>query len=73
VQADPATPHAWNVLHVDSEGHTTPVPGTTARRPSPTWKVLVDPALQADAKAVAQAEIEDLVRELREQDARGPR
>jgi hypothetical protein len=70
VQADPKTPHTWNVLHVDSEGHTTPVPGTTAQRPSPTWKVLVDPALQADAKAVAQAEIEDLVRELREQDAR---
>lgn len=68
VQADPDIPRTWNVLHVDSEGHTTPVPGVTARPPSPTWKVLVNPALQADAKAVARSEIEEQVRQLREQD-----
>jgi hypothetical protein len=69
VQADPETPHAWNVLHVDGEGHTSPVPGTTARPPAPTWKVLVDRTIKADAVAVARSEIEEFVRELRVQDA----
>jgi hypothetical protein len=71
VQADPETPHTWNVLHVDSDGHTTPVPGTTARPPAPTWKVLVNKTIKADAVAVARSEIEEFVRELREQDADG--
>lgn len=69
VQADPQIPRSWNVLHVDDEGHTTPVPGTTARPPTPTWKVLVDRNLKADGAAVAQSEAEEMVRQVRDADA----
>jgi hypothetical protein len=68
VQADPDTPHAWNVMHQDDEGHLTAVPGVTARPPTPTWKVILDRTLKAEAVTVAKAEVGELVRELREQD-----
>src|SRR4051812_10748204 len=53
VQADPQIARAWNVLHRDEDGHLTPVPGTTARPPVPSWKVLVDKDKKRDALAVA--------------------
>lgn len=65
VQADPQLARAWNVLHRDDEGHLTQVPGTTARPPFPTWKVLVDKEQKAAAQADAQLEVEALVAALR--------
>lgn len=64
VQADPQIPRAWNVLHRDEEGHLTPVPGTTARPPVPSWKVLVDKDKKRDALAVAAADAETMVADL---------
>jgi hypothetical protein len=64
VQADPQISRAWNVLHKDGDGHLTPVPGTTARPPTPTWKVCLDKNRKRDALAVAAVEAEEILAEL---------
>lgn len=69
VQADPQMPGAWNVLHVDAEGHTALVPGASAVRPSPYWVIKTNDDLRAANVATAQSEVEELVRQLREADA----
>lgn len=51
IQADPDHRGAWNVLHIDGDGHTTPIPGLTATRPAPVWKLCPD---TAKAKAAAE-------------------
>jgi hypothetical protein len=66
VQTDPQIPRAWNVMHKDEEGHLSEVPGTTARPPVGTWKVIVDKDKKRDAIAVAVAEADDLVAALNE-------
>jgi hypothetical protein len=65
VQADPQIARAWNVLHKDDDGHLTPVPGTTARPPTPTWKVLVDRDRKRATLAAAQQEAEEMLAGLR--------
>jgi hypothetical protein len=68
VQADPQIPRAWNVLHRDDQGHLTPVPGTTARPPSPSWKVLVNKDRKRATLAAAQQEAEEMVALMRAED-----
>ena len=60
IQADPDVAGEWNVLHVTEAGHTEPVPGVTALKPSPRWVLTPTPALkkQAAEEAAEQADTE---------------
>lgn len=68
IQPDPQIPRAWNVLHQDNEGHLTPVPGVTAVKPAPYWVVTTNDDRRKDYVATAESEVEELVRQLRQQD-----
>lgn len=69
VQADPQVPRAWNVLYRDAEGHLTPVPGTSAVQPVPSWKLTVAADLKARYTATGVGEADELVQQLRQDDA----
>jgi hypothetical protein len=58
INADPDHPGEWNVIHVDDEGQTSPVPGVAAVRPQPRWVLTADAKLkqQRAEEEVATAE-----------------
>lgn len=69
VQADPEAPRTWNVRLVNPDGTLTPVPGVSGIQPAPYWVVKTNDERKRDYVATAQSEVDELIRQLREQDA----
>jgi hypothetical protein len=56
IHADPDHAGAWNVIHVDADGHTGPVPGVSVDRPRTRWVLTADPGLK-QRRAAEEVEV----------------